>query len=82
MGLGLSAVFPLVVSAASRRPDMAAGPAIAAVSTTGYGGFIVGPAVIGLLAELSSLRAALLLPLALCLIAAFLAPALRSGRTT
>jgi MFS family permease len=77
MGLGLSAVFPLVVSAASRRPDMPAGPAIAAVSTTGYGGFIVGPAVIGLLAELSSLRAALLLPLVLCVSAALLAPALR-----
>lgn len=77
MGLGLAAVFPLVVSAAADRPDVAPGAAIAAVSTTGYTGFMVGPPLIGLLAELGTLRAALLLPALLCLLAAALSPAVR-----
>jgi MFS family permease len=66
VGVGLSTVFPLVVSAAARRPDLPPGPAIAAVVSAGYAGFLVGPPTIGLLAELLKLRAALLLPAALC----------------
>jgi MFS family permease len=77
MGLGLAAVFPLVVSAAANRPDVAPGPAIAAVSTTGYAGFMVGPPLIGLLAELGTLRGALLLPGLLCLLAATLSRAVQ-----
>lgn len=80
MGLGLATVFPLVVSAAASRPGVAPGPAIAAVSTTGYAGFMVGPPLIGLLAELDTLRAALLLPLSLCLVAATLSRAVRRPR--
>lgn len=48
-GLGISIVFPAAMSAAgdaSRRPA----DAIAAVSTVGYGGFLVGPPSIGFLA--------------------------------
>jgi predicted MFS family arabinose efflux permease len=72
MGLGLSAVFPLALRA-SGPPGAATGPALAAVSTVGYTGFLAGPPVIGLLAEATGLRAALLLVCALCLIAAALA---------
>jgi predicted MFS family arabinose efflux permease len=75
MGAGLAATFPIVVTAAANRPEAASGAALAAVTTTGYSGFMVGPPVIGLVAELTSLRAALLLPVALCLVAAALAPA-------
>jgi hypothetical protein len=72
MGLGLSAVFPLALRASGLEGPSAA-PGLAAVSTVGYAGFLLGPPVIGLLAEATSLRAALLLVCALCLIAATLA---------
>ena len=70
MGLGLSALFPLTLHATRSQP--AAGPALAAVSTLGYTGFLAGPPIIGLLAETTSLRAALGLVCALCLVAAVL----------
>lgn len=73
MGLGLSVVFPLVLRASGRDAE-GAGPALAAVSTVGYMGFLSGPAVIGLLAESAGLRAALVLVPVLCLVAALLTP--------
>jgi hypothetical protein len=69
MGLGLSAVFPLTLRAA------ASGPALAAISTVGYAGFLAGPPLIGLLADATSLRAALAPVAALCVLAAALAAA-------
>jgi MFS family permease len=77
-GIGLSALFPLMVRAASERAGDATGPAIAAVSTTGYGGLVTGPPLIGFLAEATSLRFALGAALGLlCLTAAMLAAATR-----
>jgi len=62
LGLGLSCMVPVLFSAAGDGSGPS-GPAIAAVSTCGYVGFIAGPALIGGLAELTSLPAALwLLP--------------------
>lgn len=61
VGAGLSTLFPIVLSTASRAPGMTPGAAIAAMATTGYFGFLVGPPVIGLLAELVTLRGALVL---------------------
>jgi fucose permease len=55
MGLGLSNIIPIVFSAAGRLPGLAPGIGIAAVSTTGYFGFLAGPPLIGLVAEVSSL---------------------------
>jgi MFS family permease len=69
MGLGLSVVFPLALRAAGLYGE-GTGPDLAAVSTVGYAGFLVGPPVIGALADASSLRAALSLVCALCLVAA------------
>jgi predicted MFS family arabinose efflux permease len=69
MGAGLSVVFPLTLRAAGIHGDGAA-PALAAVSTVGYAGFLAGPPLIGVLAEVSSLRAALTLVCGLCLVAA------------
>jgi MFS family permease len=71
MGAGLSAVFPLALRAAGLDEDVP-GPALAAVSTVGYAGFLTGPPVIGALADAGSLRSALLLVPALCLVAAAL----------
>jgi MFS family permease len=77
-GIGLSALFPLMVRAASERGGASPGPAIAAVSTAGYGGLVTGPPLVGFLAEATSLRLALGAVLGLlCLTAALLASAAR-----
>ncbi|GAB2967016.1 MFS transporter [Hymenobacter coalescens] len=56
VGFGTSAVVPLVYSAAGRSTVMPAGMALAAVSTIGFLGFLIGPPVIGLVAGATSLR--------------------------
>jgi MFS family permease len=56
VGLGVSSVVPLVYSAAGRSRTMPAGVALAAVSTVGFAGFLLGPPIIGLVAGASSLR--------------------------
>ncbi|QLC35173.1 MFS transporter (plasmid) [Halarchaeum sp. CBA1220] len=59
LGVGLAGMMPVAVSMAGRAdPDTPTGSAVAAVSTTGYGGFAVGPVAIGLVADATSLRAA------------------------
>lgn len=52
-------VFPSVLSAAGHSGAMPAGTAIAAVSTAGYFGFLVGPSAIGFVAEIAGLGGAL-----------------------
>jgi predicted MFS family arabinose efflux permease len=77
--LGVCLVFPAAVSAGGEAPDRPA-DAIAAVTTIGYGGFLIGPPLIGLLADQVGLGRALLV---LCVLAggiAALAPAVRSRR--
>jgi MFS family permease len=64
-GLGFSIIFPAALSAAGRAKSTAAGPAIAAVATAGYFGFLVGPPSIGFAAELVGLGAALFIVVAL-----------------
>lgn len=59
VGLGVATVVPLVYSAAGRSETMAAGVALAAVSTVGYTGFLLGPPLIGFLAGGFGLRWAL-----------------------
>jgi MFS family permease len=62
LGAGLSIIIPQVFRAAAAGRD--SGPALARVSTLGYLGFLAGPPMIGAIAELTSLPAALaLLPL-------------------
>jgi MFS family permease len=65
VGAGLSIVVPLTFSAAGNVPNLPAGVGIAGVATIGYAGFLAGPPVIGLVAEASSLRVAMLLVLLL-----------------
>jgi MFS family permease len=59
IGAGLSCIFPVVLSAATRTPGLSAGTAIAGVCTIGYLGFLIGPPAIGGLAELFGLPTAL-----------------------
>jgi MFS family permease len=59
VGAGVSCIFPLILSAAARTPGVASSTAIAAMATTGYTGFLVGPPLLGGMAEALSLRVAL-----------------------
>ncbi len=65
IGAGVACIFPLIMSAAARTPGVKPGAGIAAMATAGYTGFLVGPPLIGALAELSSLRVGLAV-LAIC----------------
>ncbi|MDC0714455.1 MFS transporter [Stigmatella sp. ncwal1] len=73
VGLGLSNLIPVLFSAAGRTPGVPSGVGIAAVSTTGYGGFLVGPPLIGLMAGPVGL------PASLGILVAFLALVAASG---
>ncbi|NOD74789.1 MFS transporter [Ruegeria sp. HKCCC2117] len=77
MGVGYAVIMPLAFSRAASDLDVPPGQAIASVATLGYGGLLIGPPLIGFLAELFGLRLAfsVLLPLAVLIIV--LAGALR-----
>jgi predicted MFS family arabinose efflux permease len=77
--LGVCLVFPAAVSAGGEAPERPA-DAIAAVTTIGYGGFLIGPPLIGVLAERVGLDRALLVLLVLAAGIAALAPAVRARR--
>lgn len=81
VGGGLSIVIPLAFSAAGNMPNIPAGTGIAGVATIGYAGFLAGPPVIGLVAEVSSLRIALLLVMVLVGSLVLTANALRTADT-
>jgi fucose permease len=66
VGAGLSCTFPVVLSSAARTPGLPPSAAIAAVCTVGYFGFLLGPPLIGGLAELIGLPGALGLVVLLC----------------
>ncbi|UCH25248.1 MAG: MFS transporter [Trueperaceae bacterium] len=71
VGLGLSNLIPVLFSAGGRVPGVHPGAGIAAVATAGYAGFLIGPPLIGLAAELVGLAVALwLVVVALALVAA------------
>jgi MFS family permease len=59
VGLALAAVVPIAFSIAGDIAPERAGAAISVVTTLGYGGFLLGPVIVGGLAEVIGLRAAL-----------------------
>lgn len=61
VGAGVSSVVPMVYSAAGKSKTMSPGVALAAVSTIGFMGFLVGPPVIGFIAGIATLRASFVL---------------------
>lgn len=73
VGLGLSVPFPLVLSAAGHLSSST----IATVTTWGYAGMIVGPSMIGFLADRVGVRLALAPVVLLCVLAALCATALK-----
>lgn len=58
IGLGAANLVPVLFSAAGRQRMMPPGIAIAAVTTTGYAGLLMGPAIIGIISDTLSLSAA------------------------
>ena len=56
VGFGVSSVVPLVYSEAGKSKTMSAGMALAAVSSIGFLGFLIGPPLIGLVAGVSGLQ--------------------------
>lgn len=68
VGLGVATIIPIVYSLAGKSKTMATSAALAAVSTVGFTGFLVGPPLIGLVAHETGLRWALTIVLALGLI--------------
>jgi predicted MFS family arabinose efflux permease len=77
--LGVCLIFPAAISAAGEVPDRPQ-DAIAAVSAIGYGGVLVGPPLVGLLAERIGLGRALLALVLLAGAISALAPAVRAAR--
>jgi predicted MFS family arabinose efflux permease len=55
VGVGASNIVPVLFTAAGNQTSMPMGMAIAAVVSMGYAGLLAGPAVIGFIAELTSL---------------------------
>lgn len=56
VGFGVSSVVPIVYGLAGKSKTMSPGTALAAVSTIGFLGFLVGPPLIGFIAQAISLR--------------------------
>lgn len=75
-GFGVALVFPAAMSAGGEVPGRAS-DAIAAVSTIGYGGFLLGPPLIGVLGQHVGLGSALLVLPVLAAGIVVLSPALR-----
>lgn len=81
-GLGLSVIVPILISAAGNQPGVEPAIGVAAVSSMGYGGLMLGPPLIGMLANTTGLRQALLVSVALCLVILLRAGLVKSGRKT
>ena len=61
VGFGVSSVVPIVYGLAGKSTNMSPSAALAAVSTISFLGFLIGPPVIGFIAELSNLRISFIL---------------------
>lgn len=56
VGFGVSSVVPIVYGLAGKSTAMSASSALAAVSTIGFLGFLIGPPLIGFIAQAAGLR--------------------------
>ena len=61
IGFGVATVIPIVYSLSAETTTMSTSAALAAVSTVGFSGFLVGPPMIGFIAHQTGLRYALML---------------------
>lgn len=77
MGVGYAVIMPLAFSRAANDPNVPPGQAIASVATLGYGGLLIGPPLIGVLASILSLRLAFVVLFPLAVVIVVLAGALK-----
>jgi fucose permease len=77
VGLGLGPVVPLAFRTAGRTPRPDHESALPLVVTAGYAGSIVGPLLVGFIADLVTLRVAFLVPVVACAVSALAAGATR-----
>ena len=61
IGIGIAVIIPLAFSRAGKDKEISQGSAIASIATLGYGGMLLGPLFIGLIAELTSIKTSFLL---------------------
>jgi MFS family permease len=80
-GLGLGNIAPVLFAGGGRLEPDAPGRGIAAVTTLGYSGFLLGPPLIGFLAQVSSVSTALFLTVFAALIIAVFARSVRAADT-
>jgi hypothetical protein len=81
-GLGVGNIAPVLFAGGGRAEPGAPGRGIAAVTTLGYSGFLIGPPLIGLVAEATGLRLALAITIPAALIIAASARAARAADGT
>jgi len=72
VGAGYSVIIPIVFGGGARVKNVAPGAGVAAVTTAGYFGFLLGPPLIGFTAQLTSLRIALAMVALLSVLASWL----------
>ncbi len=60
IGMGVSSVVPIVASAAGKSKVLSPGTALTAVSSLGFMGLLIGPPIIGFIAQATSLRVSFL----------------------
>ncbi|MCB9291027.1 MAG: MFS transporter [Lewinellaceae bacterium] len=72
VGLGFSTVVPLLFSSAAKTPGVAPGTGIAAVASSGVVGFLIGPPLIGGIAEHFGLSTGLGIIAFLALVSSFI----------
>ena len=72
-GLGSGCIFPMVMSLAGYLPGISAGRAVALITLGQWPAFLLGPPVIGMIADVVTLRFAFLMPLVAALISVALA---------
>jgi MFS family permease len=78
-GAGISLNAPIVFGLAGRHPD--AGTAVATVTTIGYVGLLIGPPLVGGIAQATSLRVSFVVLAAIAVAVAIVARRLQFGDT-
>lgn len=74
VGIGASNIVPVLLTAAGQQRAMPSSLAIAAVTTVGYAGILLGPASIGFVAQQFSLSVALVMLAGFLLLVALIGP--------
>jgi MFS family permease len=78
VGVGVATVIPIVYTLASKNEHLPPAASLAAVSSIGFTGFLIGPPVIGFVAHAIGLRMALMIVIVLALTSVMLSRKVKS----